>query len=106
MTDQQGQTTGAIPAQGTPPAPGPWADYLAAAQRLDAVRRAANAAASEQQATVTAANKELSDVRARLAPQHARLVRDFGVPEMELTPRPAELESAALAMAGGPTAVL
>ena len=32
--------------------PGPWADYLAAAQRLDAVRRAASAAAGEQQAAV------------------------------------------------------
>jgi len=107
MTDQQEQeTTGGIPAQSTPPAPGPWADYLAAAQRLDAVRRAASAAASEQQATATAAHKEFADVRARLAPQHARLVRDFGVPEIELTPRPAELESASLAMAGGPTAVL
>ena len=40
MTDQQ-QATGAVPAQPTPPAPGPWADYLAAAQQLDAVRRAA-----------------------------------------------------------------
>ncbi|MFI5897999.1 hypothetical protein ACIA5D_48745 [Actinoplanes sp. NPDC051513] len=111
MTDQQEQeTTGGIPAQATQqatqPAPGPWADYLAAAQRLDAVRRAASAAASEQQATATAAHKEFADVRARLAPQHARLVRDFGVPEIELTPRPAELESASLAMAGGPTAVL
>jgi hypothetical protein len=111
MTDQQEQeTTGGIPAQAAgaaiPPAPGPWADYLAAAQRLDAVRRAASAAASEQQAALTAAHQEFADVRARLAPQHARLVRDFGVPEMELTPRPAELESASLALAGGPTAVL
>ena len=71
MTDQQEQeTTGGIPAQATqqatPPAPGPWADYLAAAQRLDADRRAASAAASELQATATAAHKEFADVRARL----------------------------------------
>ena len=103
MTDQQEQ---AIPAQGTPPAPGPWAEYLAAAQRLDAVRRAASTAAGAQQAAATAARQELSAVRARLAPQQARLVRDFGVPEMDLAPRPAEVESASLAMAGGPTAVL
>jgi hypothetical protein len=105
MTDQQEQTAG-IPAQPTPPAPGPWADYLAAAQRLDAVRRAASAAAGEQQAAVAAANQELAAVRARLAPQQARMMRDFGVPETELTPHPAELESAALAVAGGPAAVL
>jgi hypothetical protein len=103
MTDQQEQ---AIPQQGTPPAPGPWAEYLTAAQRLDAVRRAASTAAGEQQAASTAARQELSAVRARLAPQQARLVRDFGVPETELAPRPAEVESASLAMAGGPTAVL
>jgi hypothetical protein len=105
MTDQQEQTAG-IPAQPTPPAPGPWADYLAAAQRLDAVRRAASAAVGEQQAAVAAANQELAAVRARLAPQQARMMRDFGVPETELTPHPAELESAALAVAGGPAAVL
>jgi hypothetical protein len=103
MTDQQEQ---AIPAQTTPPAPGPWSDYLTAAQRLDAVRRAASTAAGEQQAASTAAHQELSAVRARLAPQQARLVRDFGVPEMDLAPRPAEVESASLAMAGGPVAVL
>ncbi|MCU7722379.1 hypothetical protein ODJ79_01500 [Actinoplanes sp. KI2] len=103
MTEQQEQ---AIPAQATPPAPGPWADYLTAAQRLDAVRRAASTAAGEQQAASTAARQELSAVRARLAPQQARLVRDFGVPEMDLAPRLAEVESASLAMAGGPAAVL
>ena len=107
MTDQQQQEmAGAVPVQGTPPAPGPWADYLSAAQRLDAVRRAASTAAGEQQAASAAARQELAAVRARLAPQQARLMRDFGVPEMELAPRPAEMESASLAMAGGPTAVL
>jgi hypothetical protein len=106
MTDQQEQATAAIPGQSTPPAPGPWAEYLAAAQRLDAVRRAASQAAGEQQAAVTAARQELAAVRDRLAPQHARLVRDFGVPESELTPHPAELESAALAVSGGSAAVL
>jgi hypothetical protein len=103
MTDQQEQ---AIPTQVAPPAPGPWADYLTAAQRLDAVRRAASTAASEQQAAATAARQELSAVRARLAPQQARLVRDFGVPETDLAPRLADVESASLAMAGGPAVVL
>ncbi|GIM97552.1 hypothetical protein [Paractinoplanes toevensis] len=104
MTDQQ-QATDGIPQQ-TTQAPGPWDDYLAAAQRLDAVRRAASAAAGEQQAAATAARQELSTVRARLAPQHARMIRDFGVPESELIPRPAELEAATQSLAGGPTAVL
>ena len=64
-------------------AEGPWADYLAAAQRLDAVRRAASSAAGEQAATVQAAQQELASVRARLAPQRARLVQDLGVPEAD-----------------------
>jgi hypothetical protein len=110
VTDQQQdrETTAetSIPAQATPPAPGPWADYLAAAQRLDAVRRAASAAAGEQQATVAAAQQELAGVRARLAPQRARLVRDFGVPESELTPQPPEIASASQAVAGGAAAAL
>jgi hypothetical protein len=107
VTDQQAQeSAGTIPAQAVGPAPGPWADYLAAAQRLDAVRRAASTAAGEQQATVAAARQELAGVRARLEPQHARMVRDLGVPEGELTPRPAELAQAAQAVAGGPGGVL
>jgi len=107
MTDQQEQEQEtAVPAQPVPPAPGPWADYLAAAQRLDAVRRAASAAAGEQQQAAAAARQELSAVRARLVPQQARLIRDFGVPEGDLTPRPAELEAAAQTVAGGPAAVL
>jgi len=110
MTDQQQErdTTAeaSIPVQATPPAPGPWSDYLAAAQRLDAVRRAASAAAGEQQATVAAAQQELSGVRNRLAPQRARLMRDFGVPEAELIPQPAEVALAQQAVAGGASAAL
>ncbi|MFI5932461.1 hypothetical protein [Actinoplanes sp. NPDC051494] len=85
---------------------GPWADYLAAAQRLDAVRRAASSAAGEQAATIQAAQQELTAVRARLAPQRARLMQDLGVPEMGLLPQPAEQALAAQAMAGGPAAIL
>ncbi|WP_067509172.1 hypothetical protein [Actinoplanes sp. TFC3] len=83
-----------------------WADYLAAAQRLDAVRRAASSAAGEQAATLQAANQELSAVRARLAPQRARLIQDLGVPEPELFPQPGEQALAAQSMAGGPAAIL
>ncbi|MGX6603876.1 hypothetical protein ACWKSP_17275 [Micromonosporaceae bacterium Da 78-11] len=107
MTDQQAQESAAtIPAQANPPAPSPWADYLAAAQRLDRIRRAASTAAGEQQATVSAARQELAGVRARLAPQQARMIRDFGVPVQELTPQPAELAQAAQALTGGPAVVL
>src|SRR3954451_23093658 len=96
----------AVPAQATPPAGGPWADYLEASQRLDAVRRAASAASSEQAATVQAAVQELNAVRARLAPQRARLVQDLGVPEGALLSQPPERALAAQAVAGGPAAVL
>ncbi|BFU41932.1 hypothetical protein [Krasilnikovia sp. MM14-A1004] len=83
-----------------------WIDYLAAAQRLDAVRRAASTAAGEQAATVQAAQQELSGVRARLAPQHARLVQDLGVPEIELAPQAADQVLAGQAVAGGPAGAL
>jgi hypothetical protein len=85
---------------------GSWADYVAAAQRLDAVRRAASTAAGAQAATVQAARSELASVRARLAPQHARLVQDLGVPEAALAPQPAERALAAQGVAAGPEAVL
>ena len=44
MTDQVEQQ-GLIPAQSGPPTSGPWAEYLAAARELDAVRRAASSVA-------------------------------------------------------------
>ena len=87
-------------------ATGPWADYLAAAQRLDAVRRVASSAANEQAATVQAAVQELAAVRARLAPQRARLVQDLGVPESDLVPLETDLMAATQTVAGGPAAVL
>jgi len=88
------------------PLAGPWADYLDAAQRLDAVRRAASTAAGEQATTIQAARQELATVRARLAPQRARLVQDLGVPESDLVPQEAERALAAQAVAGGPGAAL
>jgi hypothetical protein len=104
------QTSAAVPTQpGTQqaePVTGPWADYLAAAQRLDTVRTAVTTAVSEQATTVQAAGQELAGVRARLAPQRARLVQDLGVPIAALTPTDAELMQATQAVAGGPAAVL
>jgi hypothetical protein len=101
-------TTGAVnvPAQAAPPVAGPWAAYLAAAQRLDAVRRAAGAASSEQAATVQGAQQELAGVRARLATQRVRLVQDFGVPDADLMTQPGEQMAAAQMVAGGPAAAL
>ncbi|MBM2617189.1 hypothetical protein JIG36_16675 [Actinoplanes sp. LDG1-06] len=95
-----------MPAQPAPPAPGPWADYLAAAQRLDAVRRAASAASAEHQGAVTAARQELSSVRSRLAAQETRLARDLAVPVLELRPQSADLEVAAQAAGTGPASAL
>ncbi|RSM49194.1 hypothetical protein DMB66_45425 [Actinoplanes sp. ATCC 53533] len=85
---------------------GPWASYVAAAQRLDAVRRAASSAAGEQAATLQAAQQELASVRARLAPQRARLVQDLGVPVATLAVRPDERALAAQAVATGPETIL
>lgn len=82
-----------------------WEEYLAAARRLDAVRRGAAATASDQARAVQTAREELAGARARLAPQQSRL-RDLGVPEEGLRPTPAEVTAAARAMAGGPHAVL
>ncbi|BCY15331.1 hypothetical protein [Actinoplanes sp. L3-i22] len=107
MTDQeQAAQSGVVPAQAGPPADGPWAAYLAAARDLDAVRRAASTVAGEQAATIATARQELDAVRARLAPQRARLVRDFGVPEMDLMPLEGERATALAAVTGGPGAVL
>ena len=95
---------------GSPEAPvadaGPWAAYVAAAQRLDAVRRAASSAAGEQAVTLQAAQQELASVRARLAPQRARLVQDLGVPVTALATQPAERAMAAQTVAIGPEAIL
>ena len=83
-----------------------WAEYCAAAQRLDAVRRGAAQAAGEQAQTVRAARDELTAVRARLIPQQARL-RESGVPDLDLRPTPADATTAHRALAeGGPAAVL
>jgi hypothetical protein len=68
-----------------------WERYLAAAQRLDVVRRNAAAAVAEQSAAVSAAREELTGVRHRLALQHSRLVDlagRAGLPPPSLPPGP------------------
>ncbi|WP_435205421.1 hypothetical protein [Micromonospora sp. bgisy143] len=82
-----------------------WAEYLAAARQLDAVRRSAATAAGEQARSAEAAREELTVVRARLATQQERL-RERGVPAISLVPSPPELTEATRSMAGGPAAVL
>ncbi|WP_422754303.1 hypothetical protein [Micromonospora sp. WMMD708] len=89
----------------TPSVAAAWTDYLAAARQLDGVRRGAATAAAAQARAVEAARAELTEVRARLTPQQARL-RELGVPAISLTPTPPELAEATRAMVGGPAAVL
>jgi hypothetical protein len=82
-----------------------WEEYLAAAQRLDAVRRAEASAATERDRVLHAAREELSGVRARLAPQRARL-RELGALDEELRPGPADAGAAAQIVGSDPGAVL
>ena len=93
------------PATEADPAGAAWAEYVAAARQLDGVRRAAATAAGEQARSVQAAREELTEVRARLAPQSSRL-REVGVPPISLLPTPPELTEATRSMAAGPAAVL
>lgn len=81
-----------------------WDEYVAAARRLDAVRRGAATAATEQTQAARAAREELSALRARLGVEYGRLAQ-MGIPETELRPAAAEMSAAAEAMAGGPAAV-
>ena len=79
-----------------------WDEYVAAALRLEAVRMAASAAATQRSKGATTARTELAGLRTRLEPQRARLVRDLGVPVGDLTPTADELAAAAAAGGGGP----
>ncbi|HEX6970449.1 MAG TPA: hypothetical protein VF174_16775 [Micromonosporaceae bacterium] len=84
---------------------GAWEEYLAAARRLDAARRDAAEAAGEHARLVQAAREEATRLRARLAPQQARL-RDLGVAATELQPSDEELRAAAQRVTGEPAEVL
>lgn len=74
-----------------------WEEYLAAAQQLDAVRRAA--AGGEQPVRVDP--EEVLRLQARLIPQQTRLQR-AGVPASRLVPTPEEVAAASRALQGGP----
>lgn len=86
-----------------------WAEYLAAAQRLDAVRREAADTAAVESAAVVAARDELPTVQARLSMQAARLLDSAartGSAAPVLQPGPAEQRAAEQAVVGGPAVAL
>jgi hypothetical protein len=86
-----------------------WTDYLAAAQRLDTVRREAADVAATEAAAVAAARDELPTVQARLGMQAARIVDlagRAGAAPPALQPGPAEQRAAAQSVAGGPAVAL
>ncbi|MCP2326259.1 hypothetical protein HDA40_004766 [Hamadaea flava] len=97
MSDSSRQMTGA------------WQEYLAAAERLDAVRREASTSVATEQAALRAAREELPPIRARLALQQQRMAEmatASGRPMPPLAPTPAETTSAERAVSGGPAVVL
>jgi hypothetical protein len=91
-----------------------WGEYLDAARRLDAVRRATAATVAEETAAAQAARAELTTVRARLHAQRDALAdaaHRAGLPRPDADPAPAEVASAVNALrpppAGGvPAAAL
>jgi hypothetical protein len=84
----------------------PWDEYVAAARRLDAVRRATAAAVAEHTAVLKAARDDLTAVRARQSIQQARLrdtAHQAGVDPPVLTPQPADVTAAQAALGAAPT---
>lgn len=81
-----------------------WDDYLAAAQRLDAVRRTAAVVVAEQTKTLQAAREDLAGVRTRLALQHARLLdtaRQAGTAPPDVSPTAADVAAAQATLGKG-----
>lgn len=99
-----GQGGGAEPGAVLDPRAAAWVEYLDAARLLDAVRRGAATAAGEQASSAQSARELLTEVRARLAPQHSRL-RELDVAAMTLSPTPPEVAAAGRRMTAGPEAV-
>jgi hypothetical protein len=80
-----------------------WLDYLAAAQRLDAVRRDAAAVVAEHKAALKAAREDLALVLAKLARHQARLsdvAHLTGARPVELTPGWPDAQAAQATLAG------
>jgi hypothetical protein len=81
------------------PQQGRWAEYVGAAQRLDAVRRAAAKLVTEQTALAKRARSELGMVRSQLAAQQRRISDLLGDGSLlSIRPAPAELAAAESAL--------
>jgi hypothetical protein len=95
----------------TPPAPvgepsrTAWMEYVAAGQRLDAVRREVIAVIAEHKAALKVAQNDLSAVRAKLAHHQAYLsevVSEAGGRPVEFNPSWQETQAAHAALTAGP----
>ncbi|MET7422288.1 hypothetical protein [Dactylosporangium sp. NPDC005555] len=93
----------------TPPAPvgepsrTAWLNYVAAGQRLDAVRREVIALVAEHKAALKAARDDLSAIRAKLAHHQAYLAevsREIGGRPFEMLPSWQETQTAASVLTG------
>lgn len=87
--------------------PTAWQEYLAAAQRLDAVRRAQASAAAAATRQISSARAELREVQERLQQQQAALAdaaAGYRVAPPQLSPLPADVTVAA-ELARDPAAV-
>ncbi|MEV6926906.1 hypothetical protein AB0M46_20690 [Dactylosporangium sp. NPDC051485] len=85
-----------------------WLDYVAAGQRLDAVRREVIAVVAEHKTALKAAQADLSAIRGKLANHQAYLnevVGEAGGRPLELVPSWQEIQAAHAALTGGPQAV-
>lgn len=85
-----------------------WDEYVAAAQRLDVVRREAAAMVDRRTSAAGAARADLSLVRQRIALQRARLLQaaaDAGMPAPQTDPAESDVPSVRYRRAGHPEAV-
>jgi hypothetical protein len=85
-----------------------WLDYVAAAQRLDTVRREVIAVVAEHKAALKAAHNDLVAIRAKLAHHEAYLnevVGEAGGRPVELAPTWQDTQAAHSVLTSGPPAV-
>ncbi|MFC4997260.1 hypothetical protein ACFPIJ_05425 [Dactylosporangium cerinum] len=94
---------GTPPAQAGEPSRTAWLNYVAAGQRLDAVRREVIAVVAEHKAALKAARDDLSAIRAKLAHHQAYLTeiaREAGGRAFDLLPSWQETQTAAAVLTG------
>nr|BFE63736.1 hypothetical protein GCM10020063_082620 [Dactylosporangium thailandense] len=85
-----------------------WLEYVAAGQRLDAVRREVIAIVAEHKAALKAAQQDLQNIRAKLAHHEAYLSEvagEAGGRPLELRPAWPEIQAAHNALTAGPQPV-